>query len=87
MQMAQQPTTTKPNLNQQWLSLGELEFTIVSESGRMSCYLGTPLLDLDIPQDAATILSKDNDGATATLLLLLLWPMLADQLLSRGISR
>lgn len=43
----------------------EAEFVRAYDGGRMSLFLRSVLYDLDIPQDAATILYEDNDGATA----------------------
>jgi hypothetical protein len=43
----------------------EAEFMMSYDCGRMSLYLRSILWDLNVPQDAATILYKDNDGATA----------------------
>jgi hypothetical protein len=41
------------------------EFMMAYNGGRMSLYLRSILWDLGLPQDAATILYEDNDGATA----------------------
>jgi hypothetical protein len=38
---------------------------MASDGGRMSLYCRSILWDLDIPQEAATILYEDNDSATA----------------------
>jgi hypothetical protein len=43
----------------------EAEFMMSYDGGRMSLYLRSILWDLGVPQDAATILYEDNDGATA----------------------
>jgi hypothetical protein len=43
----------------------EAEFMMAYDGGRMSLYLRSILWDLGVPQDAATILYEDNDGATA----------------------
>jgi hypothetical protein len=43
----------------------EAEFIQASDSGRISLYVRSILWDMDVPQDAATILYEDNDGATA----------------------
>jgi hypothetical protein len=43
----------------------EAEFIQAADSGRMSLYVRSILWDMDVPQDAATILYEDNDGATA----------------------
>jgi hypothetical protein len=43
----------------------EAEFMMAYDGGRMSLYLHSILWDLGVPQDAATILYEDNDGATA----------------------
>jgi hypothetical protein len=43
----------------------EAEFMQASDSGRMSLYVRSILWDMGVPQDAATILYEDNDGATA----------------------
>jgi hypothetical protein len=46
-------------------SLTEAEFMMSCDGGCMSLYLHSILWDLNVPQDAATILYEDNDGATA----------------------
>ena len=43
----------------------EAEYNMASDGGRMSLYCRSILWDLGIPQEAATILYEDNDGATA----------------------
>jgi hypothetical protein len=43
----------------------EAEFVQAADAGRMSLYVRSILWDMDVPQDAATILYEDNDGATA----------------------
>jgi hypothetical protein len=43
----------------------EAEFMMAYDGGRMSLYLCSILWDLGVPQDAATILYEDDDGATA----------------------
>jgi hypothetical protein len=43
----------------------EAEFMMSYDGGRMSLYLRSILWDLGVPQDAATFLYEDNDGATA----------------------
>jgi hypothetical protein len=43
----------------------EAEFIQASDSGRISLYVRSILWDMGVPQDAATILYEDNDGATA----------------------
>jgi hypothetical protein len=43
----------------------EAEFCQASDTGRMALYVRSILWDLDVPQEAATILYEDNDGATA----------------------
>jgi hypothetical protein len=43
----------------------EAEFMQASDTGRISLYVRSILWDLGVPQDAATILYEDNDGATA----------------------
>jgi hypothetical protein len=47
------------------LSSTEAEFMEATVAGRMSLYIRSIMWDLDIPQEAATILYEDNDGATA----------------------
>lgn len=47
------------------LSSTEAEYMEASAAGRMSLYVRSILWDLEIPQEAATILYEDNDGATA----------------------
>eukprot|EP00804_Cyclotella_cryptica_P013123 CCRYP_002393-RA/>CCRYP_002393-RA protein AED:0.39 eAED:0.38 QI:0/0/0/1/1/1/3/0/907 len=43
----------------------EAEYMETDDAGRMSLYIRSFLWDLRIPQEAATILYEDNDGATA----------------------
>jgi hypothetical protein len=43
----------------------EAEFCQASDTGRMALYVRSILWDLNVPQEAATILYEDNDGATA----------------------
>ncbi len=43
----------------------EAECMMAYDGGRMSLYLRSIWWDLGIPQDAATILYEDNDGAMA----------------------
>jgi hypothetical protein len=43
----------------------EAEYNMASDGGRMSLYCRSILWNLDIPQEAATMLYEDNDGATA----------------------
>jgi hypothetical protein len=43
----------------------EAEFMQAADTGRMSLYVRSILWDMGVPQDAATILYEDNDGATA----------------------
>ena len=43
----------------------EAEFYEADDAGRMCLYIRSILWDLGIPQEAATILYEDNDGATA----------------------
>jgi hypothetical protein len=43
----------------------ESEFMVASDTGRASLYVRSILWDLGVPQDAATVLYEDNDGATA----------------------
>ena len=43
----------------------EAEYMEATVAGRMSLYIRSILWDLNIPQEAATILYEDNDGATA----------------------
>jgi hypothetical protein len=47
------------------LSSTKAEFMAACEIGRMSLFVRSILWDLDIPQEAATIAYKDNDGCTA----------------------
>jgi hypothetical protein len=47
------------------LSSTEAEFMVACDVGRMSLFIRSVLWDLDIPQKAATIAYKDNDGCTA----------------------
>ena len=47
------------------LSSTESEFMEASDAGRMCLYCRSILWDLGIPQEAATVLYEDNDGATA----------------------
>ena len=47
------------------LSSTESEYTEATVAGRMSLYVRSIMWDLQIPQEAATILYEDNDGATA----------------------
>jgi len=47
------------------LSSTEAEYMEATVAGRMSLYIRSILWDLNIPQEAATILYEDNDGATA----------------------
>jgi hypothetical protein len=47
------------------LSSTESEYMEASDTGRMCLYCRSILWDLGIPQEAATILYEDNDGATA----------------------
>jgi hypothetical protein len=47
------------------LSSTEAEFMAAYNVGRMSLFVCSILWDLDIPQEAATIAYKDNDGCTA----------------------
>jgi hypothetical protein len=47
------------------LSSTEAEFMEATVAGRMSLYIRSIMWDLEIPQEAATILYEDNDGATA----------------------
>jgi hypothetical protein len=47
------------------LSSTEAEFMEATVAGRMSLYIRSIMWDLGIPQEAATILYEDNDGATA----------------------
>jgi hypothetical protein len=47
------------------ISSTEAEFIQASDSGRISLYVRSILWDMGVPQDAATILYEDNDGATA----------------------
>jgi hypothetical protein len=43
----------------------EAEYNMASDGGRMSLYCRSILWDLGVPQEAATILYEDNDGATS----------------------
>jgi hypothetical protein len=43
----------------------EAEYYETDDAGRMSLYIRSIMWDLGIPQEAATILYEDNDGATA----------------------
>ena len=47
------------------LSSTEAEYMVANDAGRMSLYMRSILWDLGVPQEAATILYEDNDGATA----------------------
>jgi hypothetical protein len=47
------------------LSSAEAEYMEATVAGRMSLYIRSIMWDLQIPQEAATILYEDNDGATA----------------------
>jgi hypothetical protein len=47
------------------LSTTKAEFTVACDIGRMSLFVRSILWDLDVPQEAATIAYKDNDGCTA----------------------
>jgi hypothetical protein len=47
------------------LSSTEAEFMAACKISRMSLYVRSILWDLDVPQEAATIAYKDNDGCTA----------------------
>jgi hypothetical protein len=47
------------------LSSTEAEFMAACDVSRMSLFIRSILWDLDIPQEAATIAYKDNDGCTA----------------------
>jgi hypothetical protein len=47
------------------LSSTEAEYMEATVAGRMSLYIRSIMWDLGIPQEAATILYEDNDGATA----------------------
>jgi hypothetical protein len=47
------------------LSSTEAEYMEATVAGRMSLYIRSIMWDLQIPQEAATILYEDNDGATA----------------------
>jgi hypothetical protein len=47
------------------LSSTEAEYMEATVAGRISLYIRSILWDLGIPQEAATILYEDNDGATA----------------------
>jgi hypothetical protein len=46
------------------LSSTEAEFKVVCDVGRMRLFICSILWDLDIPQEAATVAYKDNDGCT-----------------------
>jgi len=43
----------------------EAEFMAAYDTGKMILFIRSVLWDLDIPQEAATILYEDNDGCTA----------------------
>jgi hypothetical protein len=43
----------------------EAEFMAACDTGKMILYIRSILWDLDIPQEATTLLYKDNDGCTA----------------------
>jgi hypothetical protein len=43
----------------------EAEFMAACNAGRMIMYIRSILWDLDIPQEAATVLYEDDDGCTA----------------------
>jgi hypothetical protein len=45
----------------------ESEFMIASDTGRASLYVRSILWDLGVPQDAATALYEDNDGAITAM--------------------
>ena len=47
------------------LSSTEAEYMMACNTGRMTLYCRSILFDLGVPQEAATILYEDNDGATA----------------------
>ena len=47
------------------LSTTEVEFMAACDVGRMSLFVHSILWDLDVPQEAATIVYEDNDGCTA----------------------
>ncbi len=47
------------------LSSTEAEYMMACAAGRMSLYIRSILFDIGVPQEAATILYEDNDGATA----------------------
>ncbi|KAL7479523.1 hypothetical protein ACHAW6_005251 [Cyclotella cf. meneghiniana] len=47
------------------LSSTEAEYMMANDADRISLYMRSILWDLGIPQEAATILYEDNDGATA----------------------
>ena len=47
------------------LSSTEAEFMEATVAGRMSLYIRSIMWDLEIPQEAATILHEDSDGTTA----------------------
>jgi hypothetical protein len=66
MRMAGGPVAYKGKLQPTVVgSSTEAEFMMTYDGGRMSLYLRSILWDLGVPQDAATILYKDNDGAAA----------------------
>jgi hypothetical protein len=43
----------------------EAKFMAACDTGKMILYICSILCDLDIPQEAATLLYKDNNGCTA----------------------
>ena len=45
------------------MSLTEAEFMAASNAGKTSLFVRSILYDLEIPQEAATILYEDNEGA------------------------
>ena len=47
------------------MSSTEAEFMAASDAGKMILFIRSILWDLDVPQQAATILYEDNDGCTA----------------------
>jgi hypothetical protein len=47
------------------LSSTEAEYMMACAAGHMSLYIRSILFDIGVPQEAATILYEDNDGATA----------------------
>jgi hypothetical protein len=66
MRMAGGPVAYKAKLQPTVAgSSTEAEFMMSYDGGRMSLYLCSILWDLNVPQDAATTLYEDNDGATA----------------------